>query len=128
MAEGIFNFLCGKSNLPHRASSCGISAFSGEGASKYAIEAARELGADISGHCSCLITKELCHWADRIFCMSERHAAAVRLAFPKAKEKVFALEPPIPDPYGGGPEDYRRCAAALKKAVVQILAEIGGNG
>lgn len=128
MAEGIFNSLCEKNNLPHRASSCGVSAFSGEGASRYAIEAARELGADITGHYSRHITEAICRSADRIFCVSEKHADAVRAACPGVKDKIFVLDPPIPDPYGGGLEDYRRCAAALRKAIDKILAKIGGNG
>jgi protein-tyrosine phosphatase len=127
MAEGIFNSICEKEGLPHRAASCGTAAFSGGGTSPYAIEAARGLGADISGHYSRHISKDICRSADRIYCMSDNHAKAVFSVCPEAKDKTAVLDPPIPDPYGGGTEDYRSCAAALEKAVKKIISEIGGR-
>jgi protein-tyrosine-phosphatase len=107
MAEGIFNLICEKGNLPHRASSCGIAAFSCAPASRYAIVAAKELGVDM------------------IYCMSEQHAKAVLSVCPNACDKIFVFNPPVPDPFGGGIDEYRNCAASLEKAIEKLIADIG---
>jgi len=124
MAEGLFNSICEKDNLPHRASSCGIAAFDGSGASINAILAARELGTDIRSHRSRLITNEMCKLADRIYCVSEQHEIAVLSVCPEAEGKITVLSPPVPDPYGKGINEYRKCAEVLKNAVVEIIKEL----
>jgi protein-tyrosine-phosphatase len=125
MAEGIFNLICEKGNLPHRASSCGIAAFSCAPASRYAIVAAKELGVDVSSHCSRQISSEICAGADMIYCMSEQHAKAVLSVCPNACDKIFVFNPPVPDPFGGGIDEYRNCAASLEKAIEKLIADIG---
>lgn len=124
MAEGIFNSICIKNNLPHRASSCGVAAFSDTAANRHAIDAAKELGADISSHRSRLISNKICALADKIYCMSAQHARSVLSVCPDAHDKISVLNPPIPDPFGGGFDEYKSCAAALKKAVEAIVADI----
>ena len=98
----------------------------GAGASEESIAVMRELGYDISGHMSRRITREDIESADLILTMTETHKLILINAVPEAKDKIFTLceyaktEGDIPDPYGLGIEEYRRCAAKFKDAVEAI--------
>lgn len=102
-------------------SSAGLSAFYGDEAAAYAVEAAKKLGADISGHRSGRVDSALL--SDSIFiCMTSRHAAA--LAPYVEGEKLIVLGQGIPDPYGGSQEIYDTCAENINARLEPLLAEI----
>lgn len=124
MAEGLFNLKAERLGLEMHASSCGISAFTAP-ASENAVEAARELGADISNHMARQINEFIVDSADYIFCVGSRHAYALMNAFPEAKEKVFTLsEHDIADPYGGTLDDYRSTAREISDAIDKLITKL----
>ena len=120
MAAGIFNarFATGGD----KAISAGIHAHIGEGPAKHAVRVAAEYGADISGHRARPMTDALASMATDIVAMTGAQARAIRANHPFAASKVKVLGATkgksgtsldIPDPYGGGPEDYRLCASLI---------------
>lgn len=90
-----------------------------------AIEAARELGIDLSNHRADVLTEETVARSDVIFSFDESVHQEIRRRFPSARYKLhrFALladdggAVEIPDPFGGSLDQfravYRRIAAVL---------------
>ena len=101
-----------------QAQSAGLAAVPGDAASPGALRTARRLGADLSGHRARQATGEMLSQADKVFVMSPAHRAEVLRRFPEAKDKVFTLSPPIPDPWGQDDEAYMRCAWVLEDAML----------
>ena len=102
-------------------------AFAGEGfgATPAAVEAARELGADISRHRSRILTKELINEADVIFCMTDSHVAQARDIAPDQSRKIRRLDSRrnLPDPVGGDAEVYRESARRIQNALLDALGK-----
>lgn len=71
-----------------------------------------EIGIDISAHISKQITKADIQWADKIICMSQSHADALKNIC-----ECIVLGDGIPDPFGADIETYRQCRD-------QIITEI----
>ena len=94
-------------------------------ASSGASEEMARRGLDLGTHRSQPLTVELIHRAERIYVMSPEHRAAVLDLVPAAAERVWLLdeESPVADPLGGGPEDYRRCADHIQRALSVRLEE-----
>src|SRR5438128_1684599 len=110
MAEGIFRqAVKGRGN--YRVLSAGLGALEGQPPSAYAVQAVKELGIDISGQRSRMLTPEMVQQADYIFGMTHSHIDTVMLLYPQAAEKTFLLrefdetldlfEKDISDPIGG---------------------------
>jgi len=101
--------------------SAGSFALPGARATPQAVEAVRELGADLSRHRSRPLTVELIHQADMIFPMSRSHAAAVASLVPSASEKTVTLDPTgdIDDPIGGELKLYQALARHLSQLIDQ---------
>ena len=104
--------------------SCGLAAYPGEPASPNAVTAVADFGGCLENHRSKPATPELLESADRIFCMSPAHAAAITAALPKLSGRITVFDPPIPDPFGGDLATYRRTAEALKSAIAKLLNEL----
>ncbi len=124
MAEGAFN------SLKKGAISRGLMANEGEAASLNAIEAMKELGMDISGHKSHMLTIEDINEADLILTMTKRHKEAILWAVEDAKDKVFTLGEyaggeDVSDPYGGDLEEYLACAKRIYEYVGKIVEKLG---
>jgi len=105
--------------------SAGTFAADGLGATEFAVQAARELGADISRHRSRILTRELINEADVVFCMTDSHVAEARRIAPDQAGKIRRLDPrgDVPDPVGGPIDVYRRSAERIRKALMQALAD-----
>jgi len=80
-----------------------------------AVEAAREVGIDLGGHRSSVLTADLVDAADAVFVFDEENHRTVRTQFPHARAKLHRLgdlapnaERDIADPYGRSLEDFRR--------------------
>ena len=118
MAEGIMKAITNEHNI----SSAGLMAEDGMSASPYAIEAAEEYGADISGHKSRRITIEMIEESDLVLCMTGVHKTALH-AF---GDKVYTLsefadeEGDISDPFGSNIFTYRRCASELYELIKKV--------
>jgi L-threonylcarbamoyladenylate synthase len=83
-------------------------------------------GIDGGAHRSQPLTIELIQRSERIYTMSPDHRQAVLDLVPSAVDRVFALDENanVPDPIGCGPEEYRRCAEQIEKAVEARLEEL----
>ena len=95
------------------AASAGLAAQEGSPASWGALCTAKRLGLDLSAHRARAVTAEMVNEASRVYAMTGWQAARLRAAYPHAAGKIAALDPEIPDPYGGGDGAYEACAQAL---------------
>lgn len=107
------------------ASSAGTYALSGAPASAGTLAELARRGLDASGHRSQPVTVELLQRSERVYVMSPEHQAEVLRLVPALGPRVALLDEsnPIADPIGGGPEDYRRCAVQIERAVNQRVEE-----
>ena len=105
--------------------SAGVWAGSAGRATPEAVDAAGELGVDISGHRSRKLSVELINRADLILCMSGYHVDVVCRLVPSAAGKVVRLLPDrdITDPLGTGEHVYRKTAEDIDKALRDVLNE-----
>ncbi len=105
--------------------SAGVMAGQGQPATEEAVEAAGEIGVDISGHRSRQLTPELLHSADHVFCLAGSHIAQAHRLDPAHARKYSLLDDPrdIPDPIGGGIDVYRMTAQAIRRAVQKQMNE-----
>lgn len=112
MAEGYARTVLGLD-----ADSCGLAASMGAPAAGNAVAAAGERGIDLTAHRAKPLTRAAAEQAERIFVMSPTHAAVLCDLFPEAHAKIRVLN--IADPYGGSPDDYRRCLDEIIAALEQ---------
>ncbi len=136
MAEAIFRRVasdrlgCPEEQLPRRGVdvvSAGIAAVENCPASREAVQLLQEQGLDLSGHLSRPVTEELLSASDHIYAMTKSHLAALEEARPDLTgrmELVTRNGRDIPDPIGGGPDVYRRCADALTEAIAAIADDL----
>ena len=105
--------------------SAGSFALPGARATPQAVQAVKELGADLTHHRSRPLTVELIHQADKIYTMGRSHAYAVTALVPSATEKVATLDPEgdIDDPIGSNVEIYQVLAGQLRKLIEKRLEE-----
>src|SRR5258708_28003044 len=130
MAEGIFRQAI-RGRGDYRVLSAGLGAMEGQPPSPYAVQAVRELGIDISGQRSRMVTPDLIQQADYIFGMTHSHIDTVMLLYPHAAEKTFMLrefdetldlfEKDISDPIGGSYEVYITCRDQIEQGIVSLL-------
>ncbi len=109
-----------------RFASAGISAFSGSPASEGSLQAAAELGIDLSNHISRTLTPALVAAARVIYCLSSSHLAAIVTSLPESADKVQLLDPggEVPDPIGGDLLLYRSTRDHISRAVSARLPEV----
>ena len=130
MAEGIFR-RAGQGRGNYRVMSAGLGAMEGQPPSMYAIQAVRELGIDISGQRSRMLTPQMVAEADIILGMTHSHVDTVLLLYPQAAEKVFLLrefddtldifEKDISDPIGGSYDVYLDCRDQIEQGIASLL-------
>src|SRR5512141_2263143 len=130
MAEGIFR-QAAQGRGDYRVLSAGLGAAEGQPPSPYAVQAVKELGIDISGLRSRMLTAELVLQADYIFGMTHSHLDTVAMLYPPAAEKTFLLrefdetldtfEKDISDPIGGSYEVYLNCRDQIEQGIVSLL-------
>jgi glycine hydroxymethyltransferase len=130
MAEGIFRHsVPGRGD--YRVISAGLGAMEGQPPSSYAVQAVKELGIDISGLRSRMLTAELVQQADYIFGMTHSHLDTVAMLYPQAAEKSFLLrefdetlgsfEKDISDPIGGSYDIYLNCRDQIEQGIASLL-------
>ena len=130
MAEGIFR-QAARGHGDYRVLSAGLGAMEGQPPSPYAVQAVKELGIDISGLRSRMLTAELVQQADYIFGMTHSHLDTVAMLYPQAAEKTFLLrefdetldsfEKDISDPIGGSYEVYLNCRDQIEQGIASLL-------
>jgi len=107
--------------------SAGAVAMPGSRASSEAVEAVRNLGADLARHRSRTLSVELINQADMIFTMGRSHARAVTSLVPGSADKVETLNPTgdIEDPIGSDVAVYQALARRMQDLIHDRLAEHG---
>ncbi|HVV02440.1 MAG TPA: ribose 5-phosphate isomerase B [Verrucomicrobiae bacterium] len=130
MAEGIFRHAV-RNRGEYRVISAGLGAVDGQPPSPYGVQAVKELGIDISGQRSRLLTPELVDEADFIFGMTHSHIDTVMMLYPHAAEKTFLLrefddtldifEKDISDPIGGSYDIYLDCRDQIEQGMASLL-------
>lgn len=125
MAEGLFRAHDGERQTGLSASSAGLFTVDGMPASAYAIEAARELNADITEHRSRPLTQDMVQCAKYLVCMTGAHYDMLCEQYPQAKDKIFTLLPEdVSDPFGASLEVYRFAAAQIDKGVQSVITQL----
>jgi len=139
MAEAVFRRLvaerlgCRADEVDQRGvvvASAGLAAWGGGSASANAVEAAAELGGDLSGHESQPLTEALVRQADVILTMTAAHRDAILGQFPEAGGRVAMLSPDrrdVIDPIGGPLETYRKCARQIHGHLVARMDTLGAE-
>jgi len=131
MAEGMFRHATRARRGAYQALSAGLGAAEGQPPSPFAVQAVKELGIDISGLRSRMLTPELVRQADYIFGMTHSHVDTIMLLHPEAAEKTFLLrefdetldpfEKDISDPIGGSYDVYLACRDQIEQGIASLL-------
>jgi glycine hydroxymethyltransferase len=130
MAEGLFRrAVQGRGDF--RIVSAGLGAVDGQPPTPHSVTAMRELGIDISGQRSRMLTAELVRSADFIFGMTHGHVDTIALLYPPAAEKTFLLrefdetlevyEKDISDPIGSPYDVYVYCRDQIEQGIATLL-------
>ena len=133
MAEGIARLVL-EGRPGWKVASAGVGAINGQPASTHAVTAMRQLGQDISGHRSQMLTAQLVREADYIFALTQSHAEGILYYHPEAAEKVFLLrefddsvesfDKDIADPIGGPLPGYVETRNQIEAGVRTAIAFI----
>jgi glycine hydroxymethyltransferase len=115
--------------------SAGLGALDGQPPTPHSVRAMRELGIDISGQRSRMLTADLVRQADYIFGMTHSHVETIALMYPQMAEKAFlvrefdeTLEPyekDISDPIGGSYQVYLNTRDQIEQGIASLLAFYG---
>jgi len=137
MAEGLFRDYAKKNSSDFVVKSAGVGAQNGLSPSENSVQAMSDIGIDITGQNSQIVTAELVKEANIIIGMTQGHVDMVNLMFPEATEKTFILgefdqsiplhEREIADPIGGSYEVYSLCRDQIKEGIVSLLNSINQN-
>jgi len=130
MAEALFRQAV-RGRGEFRVVSAGIGAVDGQPPTPHSVRAMRELGVEISGQRSRMLTADLVRSADLILGMTHGHVDTVAVLYPPAAEKVFLLrefdetlepyEKDIGDPIGSGYEVYVDCRDQIEQGIASLL-------
>lgn len=111
--------------------SAGLAAVNGQPATPHALKALRELGLDLSGHRSKMITAQLVRQADYIFALTHGHLEGILYLYPEAASKTYllrefddsveGLEKDIADPIGGPFDGYLACRDQIEAAITALV-------
>jgi protein-tyrosine-phosphatase len=135
MAEVILQHMLSKAGRSDiEVFSRGIMASDGNPITQSAQEALEEIGLDGSNHEAALLTARDVKRADLILVMESLQRDYIEDRFPEALPKTFLLKeyagvsegenPEIPDPYGGSPEDYRKCRMDIQDSLLGVLSKL----
>jgi len=135
MALGLF-----RNRLPERlrkrviSTSCGTGALENEPATEDAVQAARELGVDLSSHRSQSLSKFLIEYADLILVMAPHHKERVLELSQGALEKTHLLrgygkrlpleKRIIEDPIGRPLDFYRMTIQIIEESIRPVIEEL----
>lgn len=130
MAEGLFREAV-RGRGQFRVLSAGLGALDGQPPTPHSVRAMRELGIDISGQRSRMLTADLVRQADYIFGMTHSHVETIALMYPQMAEKAFlvrefdeTLEPyekDISDPIGGSYQVYLNTRDQIEQGIASLL-------
>ncbi len=115
--------------------SAGAIAGDGNRAAQEAVETMAALGIDMSVHRARRLTGSMIDAADLVVVMERYHFNTVAGLKPEAAGKTFLMasflkareDTDIPDPYGGGPEDFKRTLDLIIEASNAIADNLAGG-
>ena len=138
MAEGLLRSLLPEDwRSTPRIHSAGTYGLDAQPAASYAIQAAAEIGVDISGHRARSLAPEMVTAADLILVMEPFHEAIVARALPpqeRGKLRLLAdFETPrqsdtIDDPYNHPLEVYRSCMERIRNCLEGVIGYLEAQG
>jgi protein-tyrosine-phosphatase len=108
-----------------RAASAGVWTVDGRPATRNAILAMAEYGADIRRHRSRIISDRMLENAALILTMTHSHAEALRAEFPQHASRIYLLsnmvgyDYEVEDPVGGSMLDYEETAQVIEAMLEQ---------
>jgi protein-tyrosine phosphatase len=102
--------------------SAGLTAFGGSEPTSEAVAVAGELGFDLSSHRARTLTDDMLERADVVVGMEAAHVAAIDRMGHAAKTQVLGGVD-LADPYGCGPDAYRRAYARIERDVRKLVSE-----
>ena len=107
-----------------RAASAGVWTMDGQPAVRGAVLAMAELGVDIRGHRSRIITDRIVENAALILTMTHNHAEALRVEFPAHADRIHLLSKmvggydyDVEDPVGGTLLDFEETAQRIEAMI-----------
>lgn len=121
---------CGTDELSERGyvvASAGLGAYPGKPATAEAVQAARDLGADLSHHQSRPLTAELLLHADHVVAMTRGHLEVLSVYNVPGGTRPRLLSADgldIADPIGSSAEVYRDCARDILRHLEKLLPEL----
>lgn len=121
---------CALQELPQRGYlilSAGMAALPGDPPALEAVEAVRELGADLTGHLSRPLSADMVLQADYLITMTRRHAAAVVDQFGDLDPRPRLLGSggdDVADPIGREQQVYRDCAREILQHLERFVPEL----
>lgn len=125
MAMGLFREMLKQRGIEDIVcESAGLYATAGDMAEPNAVEAAGELGADISQYRARVFSPDMAQDADLFVCMTPIHAMILENV---SAEKRVLLAGGVPDPYGGDMEEYRKCAGLISEGLEELIKEFENN-
>jgi protein-tyrosine-phosphatase len=132
MAEGFLKHILAREGRrsEYRVSSSGTWATDGQPASAYALQVMAEQGIDISAHRTRSLTQPQIEEADLILALAQEHKTAILGHFRGGEGKTYllsemiGLQHSVADPYGDPLEEYRRCAATIKRLLEEGYPQI----
>jgi protein-tyrosine phosphatase len=108
--------------------SAGVSAFSGDPASRNACKALQPVSLDISAHRSRPLSDQLADQSELILTMTSGHIEAIRMSHPDLKAPVYRFREwvesgskEVPDPFGGPLDLYIETRDHLAEAIPSII-------
>jgi len=128
MAEVMAARIFAEAGLVVEVSSAGVSAFSGQPASRHALRVMKDGGLCLLSHKAAAVSGGMMEAAALVLTMTRGHRAALLSGYPAAMGKVFTLaeyvggEADVADPFGGNADEYRACAAQIRE-LLTLAAE-----
>ncbi len=128
MAAALLKEMAEEKGLDIEVDSAGIFAFSGDSASREAVEVLRKKQIDISDHRSKLVTDNLLEEADLVLTMTYSHKETLLFKHPFVSRKIYTLKEyayglaeDVHDPYGRGLKAYKEVGNELREVLEKVL-------
>ncbi len=113
--------MCLAQSMGYEARSAGLRVgWQGMPASDNALLVMKEMGLSLSAHRSAQVDLDVLSWADKIISMTPEHLLALTQRYPQFEQKTSAFPSPISDPYGYGPDIYRRTAQQIQTQLKEL--------
>jgi protein-tyrosine-phosphatase len=131
MAAALAAAVFERGGLKLRVNSAGVSAYDGSSASQNAILAMELEELDLSAHKSRSLQSEIIKDSALVLTMTRAHLKHVKAICPDVKaftlgEYAGASED-VSDPFGGSLDEYRNCAAQIKRLLEACVERLRGE-